>query len=83
MKRLASAIRTIARDFAEFAGHTVRIAHISVLGLAGAAMFSWGVAMVYTPAGWISGGLFLCAFAYELATRAGERAAAELARREP
>jgi hypothetical protein len=45
-------------------------------------MVSWGVAMIYVPAGWIAGGLFLCGFAYELASVAGSRAAA-LTRQEP
>ena len=51
---------------ASLAGHTVRIAH-SLLGLAGAAMLSWGVAMIYTPAGWICGGAALLEAARELA----------------
>lgn len=80
MKRLTSVIRTSALLGAAIAGHTVRIAH-TLLALAGAAMVSWGVAMIYIPAGWITGGLFLCGFAYELATRAGEREAAAAARR--
>lgn len=72
MKRVPSVIRTLLLLTGSIAGHTVRIAH-SLVGLAGAAMLSWGVAMIYVPAGWISGGVFLCAMAYELAGAAGAR----------
>lgn len=51
---------------ASLAGHTVRIAH-TLIGLGGAAMLSWGVAMIYTPAGWICGGAALLEAARELA----------------
>jgi hypothetical protein len=44
--------------------HTVRIANV-LPGLAGAAMASWGVSMIYGPAGWITGGVFLLAFGFE------------------
>lgn len=76
MKRAASVIRTLLLLTAPIAGHTVRIAHSLVVGLAGAAMVSWGVAMIYIPAGWISGGVFLLWVANDLSTAAGARAAA-------
>lgn len=44
--------------------YPVRIAN-TLPGLAGAAMVSWGAAMIYTPAGWITGGAFLLAFGFE------------------
>lgn len=64
MERLRSAIRTLTLQTASFAGHTVRISGV-LPGLAGAAMVSWGAAMIYTPAGWIAGGAFLLAFGFE------------------
>lgn len=70
MKRAKSAIRTLTLHFASLAGHTVRIANV-LPGLAGAAMVSWGAAMIYTPAGWITGGIALLIFGYEGNSRRG------------
>lgn len=76
MKRALSVIRTLTRRLGlsagTIAGHTVRIAH-TLIGLAGAAMASWGVSMIYAPAGWILGGGFLLWLAKELATSASAR----------
>jgi hypothetical protein len=74
MKRLTSGYRALTLQAAVLAGHTVRIAH-SLIGLAGAALVSWGAAMIYVPAGWIAGGAFLLWLATELAGAAGARAA--------
>jgi hypothetical protein len=69
MRRATSGIRTLTRrlalSFASLAGHTVRIANV-IPALAGFAMLSWGVAMIYTPAGWIAGGACLLAIGREL-----------------
>lgn len=84
MKRLSSAMRAITLSVVTFAGHTVRISNV-LPGLAGAAMVSWGAAMIYTPAGYITGGLMLLAIAYEInalkGRKAAERAAAAAMRR--
>ena len=80
MGRLLSVIRTLPLSLVAFAGHTVRIAH-SLIGLAGAAMVSWGASMVYSPAGWITGGAFLCWAARELSAVAQARAEADHAAR--
>lgn len=72
MARILSAIRTLPLSLVTIAGHTVRIAH-SLVGLAGAAMVSWGVSMIYSPAGWITGGAFLCWTAFELSNVAARR----------
>lgn len=80
MDRAKSAIRTLTLHFATSAGHTVRIANrtAGVLpGLAGAAMVSWGAAMIYTPAGWILGGGFILAAGFENNQRRGRRASQE------
>lgn len=71
MKRLASVYRSLTLQFASLAGHTVRIANV-LPGLAGAAMVSWGAAMIYTPAGWMVGGTALLAFGYEVNSRRGQ-----------
>lgn len=72
-----SAIRSLPLYLATLIGHTVRIANV-LPGLAGAAMVSWGAAMIYTPAGWIAGGIALLAFGREInaipARRAGRQA---------
>ena len=65
MTPLLSAIRRLPLQLAAILGHTVRIANV-LPGLAGAAMASWGVAMIYTPAGWITGGIALLAFGREI-----------------
>jgi hypothetical protein len=74
MRRAPSAIRTLTRRLtlysATIAGHTVRKANV-LPGLAGAAMVSWGAAMIYTPAGWMLGGVMLCAIGYEVNQRGG------------
>lgn len=84
MRRATSAIRTLTRRLALYsatiAGHTVRKANV-LPGLAGAAMVSWGAAMIYTPVGWMLGGVFLLAFGYEENLRRG-RARAARAHRE-
>lgn len=72
MGRLLSAIRTFPLSLVAVAGHTVRIAH-SLVGLAGAAMVSWGASMIYSPAGWIIGGGFLIWAALELSRVAAQR----------
>lgn len=72
MGRLLSAIRTLPLSMVAFAGHTVRIAH-SLVGLAGAAMVSWGASMIYSPAGWITGGCALLWAANELSGVAARR----------
>jgi len=72
MRARPSGKRTLKLSAAAFAGHTVRIAH-SLIGLAGAALVSWGAAMIYTPAGLITGGGFLLLFAWELAGVAARR----------
>lgn len=73
MSRATSVIRTLTRrlglSFAPIAGHTVRIANsvAPVLpALAGFSLVSWGAAMIYSPAGWITGGLALLAIAREI-----------------
>lgn len=75
MNRRTSVIRTFLLSIGSIAGHTVRIAH-SVVGLTGAALVSWGAAMIYIPAGWIAGGAFLLWLANDLSAAAGARAAA-------
>ena len=72
MRHLLSAIRTIALVLARPAGHTVRIAHI-LPGMAGAAMVSYGAAMIYTPAGVIIGGGFLLLLDRQIAVGAQKR----------
>lgn len=74
MRRALSAIRTLTLKTATLAGHTVRIANV-LPGVAGAAMVSWGAAMIYTPAGWIAGGVFLLGAGFEFNSR-GRRDAA-------
>jgi hypothetical protein len=80
MTRPTSVYRTLTLRIATLAGHTVRIAH-TLLALAGAAIVSWGAAMIYTPAGWILGGGFLLWAASELSSAAGARSAAAAHRR--
>jgi hypothetical protein len=70
MDRAKSAMRTLTLQFASLAGHTVRIANV-LPGLAGAAMVSWGAAMIYTPVGWMLGGTSLLYFGYEENLRRG------------
>lgn len=65
-----SVIRKLPLHLAALLGHTVRIANV-LPGLAGAAMTSWGAAMIYTPAGWMLGGGALLAFGYEVNSRRG------------
>jgi hypothetical protein len=67
-----SAIRTLPLQIAALAGHTVRIAH-ALPGLAGAAMVSWGAAMVYEPAGLIVGGAFMLLLDRQTAVMPWER----------
>lgn len=76
MKPRASVIWTLLLLSASITGHTVRIAHSVVVGLTGAALVSWGAAMIYTPAGWIAGGGFLLWLANDLSAAAGARAVA-------
>jgi hypothetical protein len=73
MSRATSVIRTLARrlglSLAAPAGHTVRIANRLapvVPALAGFSLVSWGAAMIYTPAGWIAGGLSLLVLGWDL-----------------
>lgn len=79
MRRAPSGIRTLTRGLSLFgwnlAVHTVRIAH-SLVALVGAALVSWGAAMIYSPAGWITGGAFLLWLANDLSTAAAARTAA-------
>jgi hypothetical protein len=79
MARPSSVYRTLTLRIPEKLGHTVhviiRIAH-TLIGLAGAAMVSWGASMIYSAAGWIAGGGFLLWLAYDLSNAAGARAAA-------
>jgi len=69
MRRATSAIRTFTRrlslSFATVAGHTVRIANVAP-SLAGFSLVSWGAAMIYVPAGWITGGIALLIIGREL-----------------
>lgn len=72
MRRATSVFRTLTRrltlSLATIAGHTVRIANqigTLLIALAGFSIVSWGVAMIYTPAGWICGGLSLLAIAFD------------------
>jgi hypothetical protein len=69
MRRATSAIRTLTRRLtlysATIAGHTVRRANIAP-SLAGFSLVSWGAAMIYVPAGWITGGIALLIIGREL-----------------
>lgn len=73
MRRATSAIRTLTRrltlSLATLTGHTVRIANAAAPvapALAGFGLVSWGAAMIYTPAGWIAGGLSLLLIGREI-----------------
>ena len=67
--RLSTAWTAVAGRAAIVAGHAirkVRPALPSMPGLAGAAMVSYGIAMIYLPAGVIAGGAFLLWIGTEL-----------------
>jgi hypothetical protein len=73
MRRATSGIRTLTRrlslSLATTAGHTVRIANRAapvLPSLAGFGLVSWGAAMIYTPAGWITGGVSLLILGWDL-----------------
>lgn len=72
MRLPLSVIRKPTLVLASLAGHTVRIAHI-LPGMAGAAMVSYGAAMIYTPAGVIIGGAFLLLIDRQIALGAQKR----------
>ena len=40
-------------------------------GLSGAALVAWGAAQVYTPAGWMAGGVFLLLIDRQIPQRGG------------
>lgn len=74
VRAIRAALSSLLAAVAVATGHAMRLvgrAFAFAPGIAAACVVSWGAAQIYTPAGWIAGGLFLLAADRQIKLRPG------------